>query len=204
MICHGSSARRPRMIRLISRSVMTLHWQTSMGASRACSKADCQRQITRATRRRAAPCKGCCGWSPAHGISARTRMGHDLQLRSIELAASSARGWCRALAIALVLFKFVHLLAAGVFMDEAYYWMWGQHPALSYYDHPPLNAWLLEPVVGAVRLERVRAAPAGGAVVPRRYRGALSVVAANWRGRLARAFLGDAAAASSPRRSSGW
>src|SRR5262245_29966213 len=28
-------------------------------------------------------------------------------------------------------------------MDEAYYWMWGQHPALSYYDHPPLNAWLL-------------------------------------------------------------
>ena len=28
-------------------------------------------------------------------------------------------------------------------MDEAYYWMWGQHPALSYYDHPPLNSWLL-------------------------------------------------------------
>lgn len=27
--------------------------------------------------------------------------------------------------------------------DEAYYWMWGQHPALSYFDHPPLNAWLL-------------------------------------------------------------
>jgi 4-amino-4-deoxy-L-arabinose transferase-like glycosyltransferase len=32
---------------------------------------------------------------------------------------------------------------AGVFMDEAYYWMWAQHPALSYYDHPPLNSWLL-------------------------------------------------------------
>lgn len=28
-------------------------------------------------------------------------------------------------------------------MDEAYYWMWGQHPALGYYDHPGLNAWLL-------------------------------------------------------------
>ena len=26
--------------------------------------------------------------------------------------------------------------------DEAYYWLWGQHLALSYYDHPPLNAWL--------------------------------------------------------------
>jgi 4-amino-4-deoxy-L-arabinose transferase-like glycosyltransferase len=27
--------------------------------------------------------------------------------------------------------------------DEAYYWVWGQHPALSYFDHPPLTAWLL-------------------------------------------------------------
>jgi 4-amino-4-deoxy-L-arabinose transferase-like glycosyltransferase len=27
--------------------------------------------------------------------------------------------------------------------DEAYYWMWGQHPALSYFDHPPLHGWLL-------------------------------------------------------------
>jgi 4-amino-4-deoxy-L-arabinose transferase-like glycosyltransferase len=26
--------------------------------------------------------------------------------------------------------------------DEAYYWMWGRHPALSYYDHPPLQGWL--------------------------------------------------------------
>lgn len=27
--------------------------------------------------------------------------------------------------------------------DEAYYWIWGQHPALSYFDHPPLHSWLL-------------------------------------------------------------
>jgi hypothetical protein len=26
--------------------------------------------------------------------------------------------------------------------DEAYYWLWGQHPGLSYYDHPPLHAWI--------------------------------------------------------------
>lgn len=26
--------------------------------------------------------------------------------------------------------------------DEAYYWLWGQHLALSYYDHPPLQAWI--------------------------------------------------------------
>ena len=27
--------------------------------------------------------------------------------------------------------------------DESYYWVWGQHLAWSYFDHPPLNAWLL-------------------------------------------------------------
>jgi len=48
----------------------------------------------------------------------------------------------QALCIALIVLKLAHLSFAGVFMDEAYYWMWGQHPALSYYDHPPLNAWL--------------------------------------------------------------
>jgi 4-amino-4-deoxy-L-arabinose transferase-like glycosyltransferase len=26
--------------------------------------------------------------------------------------------------------------------DEAYYWLWGQHPDFSYYDHPPLLAWI--------------------------------------------------------------
>ncbi len=33
--------------------------------------------------------------------------------------------------------------------DEAYYWMWGQKPAWSYLDHPPLHAWLLH-IVGLV------------------------------------------------------
>ncbi|RYE11381.1 MAG: hypothetical protein EOP22_00545 [Hyphomicrobiales bacterium] len=27
--------------------------------------------------------------------------------------------------------------------DEAYYWIWGQHPQWSFFDHPPLHAWLL-------------------------------------------------------------
>jgi hypothetical protein len=27
--------------------------------------------------------------------------------------------------------------------DEAYYWMWGQHLSWSYFDHPPLHAWLM-------------------------------------------------------------
>jgi hypothetical protein len=27
--------------------------------------------------------------------------------------------------------------------DEAYYWVWSQHPALSYFDHPPIVAYLI-------------------------------------------------------------
>lgn len=26
--------------------------------------------------------------------------------------------------------------------DEAYYWLWGQHLEISYYDHPPFHAWI--------------------------------------------------------------
>ena len=27
-------------------------------------------------------------------------------------------------------------------LDEAYYWLWSLHPSLSYYDHPPMVAWM--------------------------------------------------------------
>lgn len=30
-----------------------------------------------------------------------------------------------------------------VFSQEAYYWTYAQHPALSYFDHPPMVAWLI-------------------------------------------------------------
>ena len=58
-------------------------------------------------------------------------------------------GLLKALALILVGYKLVLLFSAGLFQDEAYYWLWGQHPALSYYDHPPLNAWL-QGLAGAI------------------------------------------------------
>ena len=45
--------------------------------------------------------------------------------------------------VVLLGLKLLQLSTTGVFQDEAYYWMWSQHPSLSYFDHPPLNAWLL-------------------------------------------------------------
>jgi 4-amino-4-deoxy-L-arabinose transferase-like glycosyltransferase len=41
-----------------------------------------------------------------------------------------------------LLLKLVFAFGASPLTDEAYYWMWGRHPQLSYYDHPPLGAWV--------------------------------------------------------------
>lgn len=30
-----------------------------------------------------------------------------------------------------------------IYVDEAYYWLWSEHLALSYFDHPPMVAWML-------------------------------------------------------------
>lgn len=49
----------------------------------------------------------------------------------------------RLLALLLFALHVFFMLAAEPIGDEAYYWLWGQHPALSYYDHPPLQAWLM-------------------------------------------------------------
>ncbi|MDP1730442.1 MAG: glycosyltransferase family 39 protein [Devosia sp.] len=66
--------------------------------------------------------------------------------RAAELAPVAVLKWA---ALLLVLFKLAVLIGGGIFQDEAYYWMWGQHPALSYFDHPPLTAWL-QGLAGAV------------------------------------------------------
>lgn len=57
--------------------------------------------------------------------------------------AAPALDWriYRALAIGFFVLKLALLVAARPFMDETYYWLWGQHPSLSYFDHPPLIGW---------------------------------------------------------------
>lgn len=43
----------------------------------------------------------------------------------------------------------LRLLIATVFPfsgDEVYYWDWGRHPSLVYYDQPPMVGWILAPI----------------------------------------------------------
>ncbi len=48
-----------------------------------------------------------------------------------------------ALLIITTLLRLVYALSMPLTGDEAYFWEWARHPALSYYDHPPLAGWIL-------------------------------------------------------------
>jgi 4-amino-4-deoxy-L-arabinose transferase-like glycosyltransferase len=49
----------------------------------------------------------------------------------------------QVLAAFFLAIKVIYVFRVGPIFDEAYYWLWGQHPGLSYFDHPPFHAWLL-------------------------------------------------------------
>lgn len=44
--------------------------------------------------------------------------------------------------VCYVLIRIIFWFSAEVGGDEAYYWVWGQRPELSYYDHPPMLSWI--------------------------------------------------------------
>jgi 4-amino-4-deoxy-L-arabinose transferase-like glycosyltransferase len=53
-------------------------------------------------------------------------------------------GWAPYAAVAglFLVIKLVVFASMQPIGDEAYYWLWGQHLDLSYFDHPPFHAWL--------------------------------------------------------------
>ena len=42
-----------------------------------------------------------------------------------------------------LLLRLIYVGMAELFPDEAYYWNYAQHMDLSFYDHPPMVAWLI-------------------------------------------------------------
>jgi len=44
----------------------------------------------------------------------------------------------------LMLLRLVAAARAPLVPDETYYWLWAQHPAVGYYDHPPMVAWWID------------------------------------------------------------
>jgi 4-amino-4-deoxy-L-arabinose transferase-like glycosyltransferase len=45
--------------------------------------------------------------------------------------------------IAIFVAKFLLAYLIPVTADEAYFWIWGQHLDINYYDHPPLTGWIV-------------------------------------------------------------
>ena len=51
--------------------------------------------------------------------------------------------YAATLLLVLAILQTVYNAGLPLHGDEAYYWVWSRHPALSYFDHPPMIAWLL-------------------------------------------------------------
>ncbi|WP_343302962.1 glycosyltransferase family 39 protein [Chitinophaga niabensis] len=47
-------------------------------------------------------------------------------------------------ALFIFILRLIFIGAMGLMPQDAYYYFYGEHPALSYYDHPPAIAWLLK------------------------------------------------------------
>ena len=46
------------------------------------------------------------------------------------------------LLLLIIFIKVLYIVYSNPLPDEAYYWLWSNRVALSYYDHPPLSAWV--------------------------------------------------------------
>ncbi len=69
--------------------------------------------------------------------------GPDPEREGSWLRRAEVWGPALALLAALGVLRLVLAGAPGLAADEAYYWVWGQHLDLGYYDHPPLIAWII-------------------------------------------------------------
>jgi 4-amino-4-deoxy-L-arabinose transferase-like glycosyltransferase len=57
------------------------------------------------------------------------------------------RQWFAFALAATLAFRFWLAAALPITGDEAYFILWGRHPGLGYYDHPPMVGWLLAPLL---------------------------------------------------------
>ncbi|WP_244240764.1 glycosyltransferase family 39 protein [Luteimonas yindakuii] len=70
-------------------------------------------------------------------------MPTDIDMRSAGVRAWNPRHVFIALWVAVTLIKIVLAARLPLFVDEAFYWQEGQHPAWAYSDLPGLTAWLI-------------------------------------------------------------
>jgi 4-amino-4-deoxy-L-arabinose transferase-like glycosyltransferase len=63
------------------------------------------------------------------------------------VAPLTPRQWFALALAATLAFRFWLAAVLPVTGDEAYFILWGRHPDLGFYDHPPMVGWILAPLV---------------------------------------------------------
>jgi 4-amino-4-deoxy-L-arabinose transferase-like glycosyltransferase len=71
------------------------------------------------------------------------------------VAALTPRHWFWSALAATLAFRFWLGAALPLTGDEAYFVLWGRHPDLGFYDHPPMVGWLLAPLLVVSQAEWV-------------------------------------------------
>src|SRR5579863_10704572 len=79
---------------------------------------------------------------------------HDDVSGAAPLPLSGGANWgaamlAAALAITLLRLLWLAVQPAGLYPDEAQYWLWSRHLAFGYYSKPPLVAWLIALTIAA-------------------------------------------------------
>jgi dolichol-phosphate mannosyltransferase len=81
----------------------------------------------------------------------RAASAADLPVIAADHPKSSSRAARKAASLRVLLIlvgitfllRFLALRVVPLMPEEAYYWMYSQHPSLSYFDHPPMVAWVI-------------------------------------------------------------
>ena len=63
------------------------------------------------------------------------------------MAPLTPRQWFALALAATLAFRFWLAAVLPVTGDEAYFILWGRHPDIGFYDHPPMVGWILAPLV---------------------------------------------------------
>ncbi len=89
----------------------------------------------------ASPLKDILGLSLSLGMFLIAARGLRLFKTTSNPHEDGTRRWMAALVLYSILMKILYLDLPDLVPEEAYYWVYSQHAALAYLDHPPLVAW---------------------------------------------------------------